>query len=422
MDQTTPAATPTPATSILHLSSGNGPVTRTVLSAPPREAQPHEIPIIDISALTNPSSSFDQRKIIADQIRTAALTNGFFYITAHGIPSSVTTAAHQSSLNFFRQPAEKKQPANSALYSKYHYGWKAPGSQRINPFESVDRRESFSWRYDPRYDPSLSAEDIEKIPEEVRRFINVDEGDFPWSATEAHTPEFKKDFVALFQAVLGLGRLLVRSFALSLGLEETAWDAKFTHPGLGMAINWYPPLEKDKSASMESVNGQGQGEKEKENVSIGSHTDFQLFTLLYQDPNSPPTALQVLSRSPEAGKTQVGEEIYQWLYAKPVPGTFVVNFGDYMQRITNDMYPSTVHRVQNFNGAEGGHGNGERLSMAFFFGFNPNETVEVLDNCVDVSKGEKKKYEAISCHDWTLRRLRAMHQVGSAGGIGTVRS
>lgn len=65
------------------------------------------------------------------------------------------------------------------------------------------------------------------------------------------------------------------------------------------------------------------------------------------------------------------------------------------------------------NGADG---DGERLSMAFFFGFNPSETVEVLDSCVDVSKGEKKRYEAISCHEWTLRRLRAMHQVGPAGG------
>ncbi|KAM7220117.1 hypothetical protein V8F06_004445 [Rhypophila decipiens] len=406
--QTTNTADKTTVT--IRLSSANGPVTRTVLSQPPREALPHEIPIIDISAITNPSSTLAERQAIADQIRTAALTNGFFYIAGHRIPESVTSAAHSSSLSFFRQPVEKKQPANSALYSKYHFGWKPPQTQRVNPFEGVDLRESFSWRYDPAYDPSLSAEDVNKIPDEVRRYIQVDADDFPWSATTKDTPEFKRDVIKLFQDVLGLGRLLARAFALSLGLEEHGWDGRFTYPGVGMAVNWYPPLPA--STSISPTDG--------ENVSIGSHTDFQLFTLLYQDPSSPETALQVLSRCPEAGRTADGEEIYQWLYAKPIPGTFVVNFGDYMQRITNDRYPSTVHRVQNYlpaGSSEGGH-SGERLSIAFFFGFNQNETVEVLDSCVDYAKGEKKNYEAVSCFEWNLRRFKAMHDISKGDGAG----
>lgn len=59
-------------------------------------------------------------------------------------------------------------------------------------------------------------------------------------------------------------------------------------------------------------------------------------------------------------------------YAKPILGTFIVNFGDYMQRITNEKCPSTVHRVQNLG--ESSVGVKERLSIAFFFGFNQNET------------------------------------------------
>lgn len=57
--------------------------------------------------------------------------------------------------------------------------------------------------------------------------------------------------------------------------------------------------------------------------------------------------------------------------------------------------------------------NGERLSIAFFFGFNQDVTVEVLDSCVDVSRGERRKYDAISCHDWTLRRFQGMHDLGT---------
>ena len=398
-----------PKTTTLHLSSGNGPVTRTVIDAPIREALPHEIPIIDISGIF--SHSFADRIAVADQIRSAALTNGFFYITNHGIPTPVTSSAHDASLSFFRQPTSKKDPSNNK-HSLHHFGWKPTSTQRVNPFEGVDQRETFSWRYDPRYDPSVK--DAHSIPEHISKFIQHDPDDFPWSATTEHTPQFKATVIPLFQSVLGLGRLLLRSFALSLNLEETAFDEKFTHPGVGMAINYYPSLPPSQPSTSTST---------PPPVSIGSHTDFQLFTLLHQDPSSPKTALQVLSRCPNHPDHNPDDaQIFQWLYAKPIPGTFIVNFGDYMQRITNDKYPSTVHRVQNFG--ENGAGAKERLSIAFFFGFNQNETVEVLDSCVDSSKGESKKYEAVSCFDWTVRRIRGMHDtegvvmgMGGEGGV-----
>lgn len=121
-------------------------------------------------------------------------------------------------------------------------------------------------------------------------------------------------------------------------------------------------------------------------VSIGSHTDFQLFTILWQDDCG---GLQVLNRQG------------QWIRAAPIPGTLVVNIADYLQRITNDRYVSTVHRAQNYSGRE-------RVSLPFFVGFNWNESCAVLDSCV--TPGEKKKYEEISCAEWVKRRARAMYQ------------
>ncbi|KAK3313015.1 hypothetical protein B0H66DRAFT_384058 [Apodospora peruviana] len=351
-------------TTELRLSSGNGPVTRTILATPIREARPEEVPIINISDIFSPSQA--ARKAVALEIRAAATNNGFFYISDHGVPSAVTSPAYEASLSFFCQQPAQKEPANVS-HSIYKFGWKPPATQRVNPFEGIDRRESFSWRYDPRYDPSVP--NVSAIPPHISRFIQHDSDNFPWSAA---TPHLKQTVIPLFQSVLGLGRALLRSFALSLDLDENALDDKFTHPDVGMALNYYPPLPPADGKSVKDV-------------SIGSHTDFQLFTILIQDSVG---GLQVLSRSG------------QWLYAKPIPGTFVVNFGDYMQRITNDRYPSTVHRVQNFSGQE-------RLSMAFFFGFNLNESCAVLDSCV--GEGEAKKYEPVACHEWTARRVKAMH-------------
>ena len=110
-----------------------------------------------------------------------------------------------------------------------------------------------------------------------------------------------------------------------------------------------------------------------DDVGLGSHTDLQCFTLLWQDSVG---GLQVLTKSG------------QWVNAPPIPGTFVVNIGDFFMRLTNDRFKSTVHRV--YNKTTSG-----RYSMPFFFGFNPNETCSVLPNCV--GPDNPAKYEPISC-------------------------
>ncbi|KAI1330234.1 2OG-Fe(II) oxygenase [Xylariaceae sp. FL0255] len=344
------------ATTELWLASGNGPVRRTIQKTPLRDASPSEIPIIDISNIF--SSSEDDLRLIA--IRSN-----------HGIPTEVTEEARERLLEFFRQPREIKDRANVSQ-SKYYNGYKPPKSQRINPFESVDVRETFSWTYDPRYDPSVS--DLDAIPPHIAKYLRRME-DFHWYAT-SNLPYFKDAIIRYWRSCLSVARALVRCFALSLDLPIDFFDEKFTHPDAALALNYYPPLPNSQSP----VTGQAQ------EVSIGSHTDFQLFTILWQDDNG---GLQVLNRQG------------QWINAKPIPGTFVVNIADYMQRITNDLYVSTVHRAQNFSG-------NERISMPFFFGFNLNESCGVLDSCV--KEGEEKKYSEISCEEWVHMRVRAMHR------------
>ncbi|KAI0149326.1 2OG-Fe(II) oxygenase [Pestalotiopsis sp. NC0098] len=367
------AAVPEPgAITQLRIMSGDGPVTRTVLRAPPRDADPSEVPVIDISPIYDPSIA--ARRRVAEQLRSACTNTGFFYVANHGISAGVLEAAHAASLAFFRQPRAVKDRASSDR-SRVFNGYQAPRSQRINPFESVDVRESFSWKYDPAYDDAVA--DPAAIPAEVARCLVTE--DFLWDAT-ANLPAFKAAILEYWRSCLRLARALVRSFALSLHLPEDYFDAKFSYPDATFCVNYYPPLQQVKSPADEDTE-----------VSIGSHTDFQLFTMLWQDSTG---GLQVLNKQG------------QWIKAKPIEGTFVVNIADYMQRITNDLYVSTVHRVQNWSG-------NERISMPFFFGFNLNESCDVLDSCVP--EGEKKKYQEISCRDWVERRAKGMNQITSKG-------
>jgi isopenicillin N synthase-like dioxygenase len=77
---------------------------------------------------------------------------------------------------------------------------------------------------------------------------------------------------------------------------------------------------------------------------VGEHTDYGLLTILRQDATS---GLQVRSGS-------------EWLDAPPIPGSFVVNIGDMLERLTGGAYRSTPHRVRNTSDVG-------RLSFPSFF-------------------------------------------------------
>ncbi|KAM0328589.1 hypothetical protein ACHAQA_004997 [Verticillium albo-atrum] len=364
-----------PGTTLLRLSSGNGPITRSILTTPLRDALPAEIPVIDISGAF--SDSLATRKTVARQIRSAAMASGFFYISHHGIDPSVTETAKSACLDFFRQDLDAKMNAWVGK-SRYFNGYKPPGSQRINKSESIDVRETFSWTYDPRYD-TTGVPDVDAIDPEAKAFLRME--DFHWEGTTS-VPHFKPSIISYWRSCLALARVLVHSFALSLDLPEDYFDAKFAYPDAALALNYYPSLPAEQPSPETTTAGPSE-------VSIGSHTDFQLFTMLWQD---------------DAGGLQVLNRDGQWIKAAPIPGTFVVNIADYMQRITNDLYVSTVHRAVNRSGRE-------RISMPFFFGFGLHESCAVVGSCV--KDGEQPKYEEIGCDAWVKRRARAMHKTDS---------
>nr|DAC76718.1 TPA_exp: Fe(II)/2OG-dependent dioxygenase [Metarhizium majus ARSEF 297] len=369
------AVTGAPETMQLRLASGNGPVTRTVLRTPLRDALPSEVPLIDISPIF--STSVADRKAVACKIHDAATNIGFFYIQNHRVPSRDTDMAYSASLDFFRQDMEAKMKAD-AKKGPFDSGYRGPGTQRVNPDEGADLRETYSILYDPMLDPTVP--DPARIPEPASRFLHL--GRAPFESTDT-LPHFKDAFVRYFQACLALARALTRTFALSLDLPESAFDSKVQYPDASLEINFYPPISTGHAVSAPA--------DPDTRVSIGSHTDFLLFTILWQDSNG---GLQVLNREG------------QWIRASPVEGTFVVNIGDYLQRITNDKYVSTVHRAQNWSGRQ-------RVSMPFFWGFGMHESCQVLESCC--GEDGKSKYDEVRCVDWVSRRLGNLFDLSDKG-------
>ncbi|TQS32380.1 hypothetical protein Golomagni_07303 [Golovinomyces magnicellulatus] len=345
----------------LRLASANGPVTRTILKTPLRDALPSEIPIIDVADIY--SDSLDARKAVAAKVHQASTTMGFFYISNHGIDDKIPQATYESSLDFFQQDISTKMEAITAK-SKCDNGYQPNNTQRVNADEGVDFRESFFYMYDKRLDSIHGPDDV--VPAIAKE--NLGQEDFVAESTKS-VPAFEKSLRVHFIECLKLARALTRTFALSLGLAEDYFDSKCLYPDASFTVNYYPAVDEPHRDT-------------ETEVGIGSHTDFALFTILWQD---------------QIGGLQVLNSDGQWIRATPIKGTFVVNIADFMQRITNDLYVSTVHRAQNWSGRE-------RISVPFFWGFGMHERCGVVESCV--RKGEKAKIgsrNAWSTCSWWIR-------------------
>lgn len=353
----------------LELRTAYGPVYRDVSTAPAREANADEIPIIDISPIYG---DLEARKGLAEQFKHAATSTGFFYIKNHGISEDTIKNAKAAALTFFDQPQDKKALVSKHL-SKYHAGYSAKQTALVSVSEGLDWRESFMWFYDPANDPL--KKDLDATPPDVQAGLKCESR--VWEGT-AHLEGYHQACINYWQECLKLARRMVRIFALCLDLPEDYFDSVTTYPGADGVFNFYPAMTPEQASS-------------SQDIGIGSHTDLQCFTLLWQDQNG---GLQVLNNEG------------QWIKASPVAGTFVVNIADFLQRLSNDRFKSTVHRVYNRSTVD-------RLSMPFFFGFNFNEKCGVLPSCT--SAENPAKYEPISCGEWCQLRFAMSDQIDKKG-------
>lgn len=110
---------------------------------------------------------------------------------------------------------------------------------------------------------------------------------------------------------------VMQSILVSLGCEPHLYDQRLARTNFGLRLNYYPPVAAEDDASGAAR--------------LLGHEDVDLFTFL---PAPRIEGLQVLNRA--NGK---------WVRLDAPPGSIILNTGDYMQRITNDILPSTTHRV-----------------------------------------------------------------------------
>lgn len=307
----------------------------------------HEIPVIDMAPVAAGGAGL---AAVAAELRRAAVEVGFFYVRRHGIPEAVIEGAFAASREFFALPLERKL---RVAVDKRHRGFIRMGEAKMYSNARPDLKESFVYGLDlPESDSDVRAGKPLMGPNR-------------WPAD---LPVLKQAFDRYYAEIDRTGRNLLRAIAVSLGLAETFFVARYTKPLARGSLIYYPPQPPDLG---------------RDQFGVSAHSDYGCITFVCQD---------------DSGGLQVRNRAGEWIAAPPIPGTLVVNIGDLLARWTNDLFRSTPHRVVNTSGRA-------RYSLAVFYDPDFDAEVKAIESCV--APGETPRYPPTTCGAHVLSKFDA---------------
>ncbi|CAL8082812.1 unnamed protein product [Orchesella dallaii] len=264
--------------------------------------EPESIPIVDLSQLKDVENVAEdpEWKSIANNVRQGLGSVGFLYLINHGIPEETVSKVFAQSHEFFSLPTSIKQKylkntsSESEIFNLENYfGYQPPGGEKLHPDANFELKETFDWLYGVGVYPSEELPDFE-------------------SSIEQFDAQCKN-----------LLKKLLRLLAIGLNLDDVDYFVKtcrhFEDPenynGIyNVRLILYPPIAEGKSLPAGAVR-------------CGEHSDYGFLTLLFQD---------------DVGGLEVKNVDGEWVHAKPIPGSILVNTGDLTEFWTCGIFPATV--------------------------------------------------------------------------------
>lgn len=302
-----------------------------------------QVPVLDFAQVRTPA--------FASDIHDAFVRYGFVAIANHSIDPQLTERFLGLYRAFFARPESDKkryhQPGGGGARGYTPFGIetaKGAAHHDLKEFWHVGRELPPGHRLQRYMPPNVWIDDL---------------------------PGFRETSLAMFAAFDAMGLDLLRAIAVSLGLGRGYFDDKVGEGNSVLRVIHYPPMPPNPT----------------ESVRAGAHEDINVITLLM---GAEEPGLQLLTRQ---GK---------WLDVNPEPGTLVINVGDMLQRLTNNVLRSTSHRVINPPRERAANA---RFSMPFFLHFNPEFEIRSLPQCV-AAEGVDHYPVPITSDEYLQERLR----------------
>ncbi|MBX3020853.1 MAG: isopenicillin N synthase family oxygenase [Bdellovibrionales bacterium] len=304
-----------------------------------------KVPELSLRAYTEGSAAEKTRFI--DQLFSGLKEYGFIILKDHPIDVGLLRQAYNLSERLFALPLDVKEsyisPAGGGVR-----GYTPFGKEHAKNNKYPDLKEFWHvGRELPASDPlkSFFADNI-------------------WPTA---LPEFEPVFKRMFQALDDTGRIMLQALTMPLDVERDYFTRMTDRGSSILRLLHYPPIPEGAY---------------KNCIRAAAHEDINLITLLVSASTS---GLELLTRDGH------------WLPVDTAPDNIIVDSGDMLARITNEVIPSTTHRVVNPSGP-----NTSRYSMPFFMHPNPDAVLSCIPSC----RGTDAKYPDILANDFLMERLR----------------
>ena len=300
----------------------------------------------ELSLLSYVNGSQNDKIKFVDDIFSGLKDYGFIILKDHTIEQKKIDLAYELVKEFFNLPLETK------LKYKMNNG----GQRGYTPFKTEHAKDNKN--------PDLK--EFWHVGRELAASSQYN-GVYPENVWPSEVAEFKKAFTELYDAMDMTSGILLEAIGKGLDVPSSYFADMIKDGNSIIRTIHYPPTK---------------GEDTKNSIRAAAHEDINLITMLVGATDS---GLQLLERDGT------------WLDVESRPGEIVVDTGDMMSRITNNVLPSTTHRV--INPSDDGSA---RFSMPFFV--HPHSQAEL--KCIPSCVGAGAKHPPITAGEFLTQRLR----------------
>lgn len=304
-----------------------------------------QVPTLSLKSYTE--GSVEEQSRFIQQLYIGLKDYGFIILKDHDVSQELLNKGYQMLEQFYALPE-----ATKLKYAGVH------GGQRgYTPFGKEHAKDS----------PVMDLKEFWHVGREVadgHPFASF----YPKNVWPSEIPDFQETFSELYASLNQAGRVLLQALTFPLDVPSHYFDYMVEDGNSILRLLHYPPIA-------EGVDPRC--------LRAAPHEDINLITIL---PAATATGLQLKDRDGT------------WLDVDGKPGELIVDAGDMLARICNDVIPSTTHQVINSPGAGSAH----RYSMPFFMHPHP----EALLSCIPSCRGAGVKYADISSHEFLMQRLR----------------
>jgi isopenicillin N synthase-like dioxygenase len=309
-----------------------------------------EIPSLDLADFV--TGNLQKKADFVQKLGQAWQNIGFVAIKNHGLSDALTARLYENVKQFFYMDDSLKAKYENAELAGQR-GYIGKNKEHAKGRTTADLKEFYHVG--------------QTVPEGVQIMEKYPDNIFPEEVTD-----FEPSALEAYSTLEKAGIQLLRAAALYLNLPEDYFDDKVIHGNSILRAIHYYPIENPESLPPDAVRA-------------AAHGDINLITLLM---GASAEGLQVLRRDEK------------WIPITALPEQIVVNVGDMLERLTNNILKSTIHRVVNPPKEKL---KTSRFSIPFFMHPRAEMSLACLSNCI--TPGNPKHYEDIAAGEFLSQRL-----------------